>query len=299
MIATRLPDRVQRADNVAARLAGPKQRVAPLRAGQVLLHVVLLIGVFIALAPLVWAVFGSFKSLHELMMGRGLLPDRWTFGAYQYVLGLSNVWYSLRNTIIVTVSVTAVSVFTSTMAGYVFAKYQFPGKDLLFGVLLATMMVPFAVVLVPLYITISHAGFSDSLTGVIVTGFFSTFGIFMMRQFIMSLPTELLEAARIDGASEWRTFFQIVIPLAASPAAALGIFIFLGTWNDYLWPYVVLTSPNNQTIPLFLAGLQGLFITRYDYLIAAGVLTSIPLMIAYTFGSKYMIRGIAMTGLKF
>jgi ABC-type glycerol-3-phosphate transport system permease component len=166
-------------------------------------------------------------------------------------------------------------------------------------VLLATLMVPFVVLLVPLYITISHAGLSDSLAGVIVTGFYSTFGIFMMRQFILTLPLELLEAARIDGASEWRIFGQIVIPLSASPAAALSIFIFLGTWNDYLWPFVVLTSPGNQTLPLFLTGLQGLFITRYDYLIAAGVLTSIPLMVAYTFGSKYMIRGVAMTGLKF
>src|SRR6185437_1698500 len=187
----------------------------------------------------------------------------------------------------------------STMAGYVFAKYRFPGKELLFLVLLATLMVPFVVLLVPLYITISHAGLSDSLAGVIVTGFYSPFGIFMMRQFILTLPLELLEAARIDGASEWRIFGQIVIPLSASPAAALSIFIFLGTWNDYLWPFVVLTSPGNQTLPLFLTGLQGLFITRYDYLIAAGVLTSIPLMVAYVFGSKYMIRGVAMTGLKF
>ena len=210
------------------------------------------------------------------MESHDLLPHRWTLDAYQYVLGLTGLWTSFRNTVVVTVSVTFVSVLTSTMAGYVFAKYRFPGKDLLFVVLLATLMVPFAVVLVPLYITISHVGLSDSLAGVIVTGFFSTFGIFMMRQFMLSLPTELLEAARIDGASEWRIFGQIVIPLSASPAAALSIFIFLGVWNDYLWPFVVLTSPSNQTLPLFLSGLQGLFITRYDYLLAAGLLSSIP-----------------------
>ena len=244
-------------------------------------------------------MFGSFKAYHDLMESHDLLPRHWTLSAYQYVLGLTGLWTSFRNTIVVTLSITFVSVLTSTMAGYVFAKYRFPGKDLLFVVLLATLMVPFAVVLVPLYITISHVGLSDSLAGVIVTGFFSTFGIFMMRQFMMSLPTELLEAARIDGASEWRIFSQIVIPLSASPAAALSIFIFLGVWNDYLWPFVVLTSPSNQTLPLFLSGLQGLFITRYDYLLAAGLLSSIPLMLAYLFGSKYMIRGVAMTGLKF
>jgi multiple sugar transport system permease protein len=266
---------------------------------QMALYAVLVVGVLLALLPLVWAVFGSFKVFHELMESHDLLPHNWTLGAYQYVLGFPTLWTGLRNTVIVSTSVTAVSVLTSTMAGYVFAKYNFPGKDILFVVLLGTLMVPFAVVLVPLYITISHVGLSDSLAGVIGTGFFSTFGIFMMRQFMLSLPQELLEAARIDGASEWRIFSQIVIPLSASPAAALAIFIFLGVWNDYLWPFVVLTSPNNQTLPLFLSGLQGLFITRYDYLIAAGVLSSIPLMIAYAFGSKYMIRGVAMTGLKF
>ncbi len=276
-----------------------ERRMSRIKPGQVIITVMLIIGVLIALAPLVWSVFGSVKPFQELMQSRDFLPHQWTFDAYQYVFSAANLWTSFRNTVIVTCSVTFVSVLTSTMAGYVFAKYKFPGKELLFLVLLATLMVPFVVVLVPLYITISHAGLSDSLAGVIVTGFYSTFGIFMMRQFILTLPLELLEAARIDGASEWRIFAQIVIPLSASPAAALSIFIFLGTWNDYLWPFVVLTSPNNQTLPLFLTGLQGLFITRYDYLIAAGVLTSIPLMVAYAFGSKYMIRGVAMTGLKF
>jgi multiple sugar transport system permease protein len=274
----------------------PKPRLKP---GQLVMNLVLIVGVLIAIAPLVWSVFGSVKPFHELMQSRDFLPHQWTFDAYGYVFGAANLWSSFRNTVVVTFSVTFVSVLTSTMAGYVFAKYRFPGKELLFLVLLATLMVPFVVMLVPLYITISHAGLSDSLAGVIVTGFYSTFGIFMMRQFILTLPVELLEAARIDGASEWRIFGQIVIPLSASPAAALSIFIFLGTWNDYLWPFVVLTSPNSQTLPLFLTGLQGLFITRYDYLIAAGVLTSIPLMVAYAFGSKYMIRGVAMTGLKF
>jgi multiple sugar transport system permease protein len=298
MAASRVPDRLAEVGAYPSPMPAAGRRVRP-NVRQWGLYLVLIVGVLLALAPLVWAVFGSFKVFQDLMESRDLLPKRWTIGAYQYVLDQPNVWSSFRNTVIVTFSVTLVSVVTSTMAGFVFAKYKFPGKDLLFVVLLGTLMVPFAVVLVPLYITISHAGLSDSLAGVIVTGFFSTFGIFMMRQFMLTLPTELLEAARIDGASEWRIFSQIVIPLSASPAAALGIFIFLGSWNDYLWPFVVLTSPNNQTLPLFLSGLQGLFITRYDYLIAAGVLSSIPLMLAYAFGSKYMIRGVAMTGLKF
>jgi ABC-type glycerol-3-phosphate transport system permease component len=300
MPATRTPERLAEVAVPASPAAQPvvrrRLRLRPRQAG---LYLVLAVGIFVALAPLIWAVFGSFKAYKELMESHAFLPRSWTLDAYQYVLNLPGLWYGFRNTVIVTLSVTGVSVATSTMAGYVFAKYQFPGKDLLFLVLLATLMVPFVVILVPLYLTISSWGLSDNLAGVIVTGFFSTFGIFMMRQFMLSLPTELIEAARIDGASEWRIFTQLVLPLSASPAAALGIFIFLGTWNDYLWPFVVLTSPSSQTLPLFLSGLQGLFIQRYDYMIAAGVLSSIPLMVAYLFGSKYMIRGIAMTGLKF
>src|SRR5689334_13599957 len=192
MAATRPPDPAVHAGYRPSPMPMPASRSGPrLRLGRQVLYLVLTVGVLLALAPLVWAVFGSFKVFQELMESRDFIPHHWTLGAYQYVLGISNVWTSLRNTVVVTVSVTFVSVLTSTMAGYVFAKYRFPGKDLLFVVLLATLMVPFAVVLVPLYITISHAGLSDSLAGVIVTGFFSTFGIFMMRQFMLSLPTEL------------------------------------------------------------------------------------------------------------
>lgn len=299
MAVTRPSERTSNVGTHPAPMAQAGRRWPRPRPRQAALYLLLIVAVLLALVPLIWALFGSFKPYKELMESRSLIPQHGTLAAYQYVMGLSGIWLSLRNTVVVTFSVTFVSVLTSTMAGYVFAKYRFKGKELLFLALLTTLMVPFAVVLVPLYITISHVGLSDNLAGVIVTGFYSTFGIFMMRQFMLSLPMEMLEAARIDGASEWRLFFQIVIPLSASPAAALAVFIFLGTWNDYLWPFVVLTSPSNQTVPLFLSGLQGLFITRYDYLLAAGALTAIPLMIAYLFGSKYMIRGIAMTGLKF
>ncbi|MDB5056953.1 MAG: putative transporter permease protein [Chloroflexi bacterium] len=267
--------------------------------GQLILHFVLIIAALVAVGPLIWGIFASFKPFKELMTSQTLLPSRWTLDSYRAVFGLSNLWSGFRNSLIVTAIVTSVSVFTSTCAGFVFAKYRFWGKEFLFLLLLATLMVPFMVILIPLYLTVSRMGFANQLSGVIVTGFFSTFGIFMMRQFMSSIPYELLEAARMDGASEWRTFVQIVIPLSASPMAALGIFIFLGTWNDYLWPLVVLTSSDQQTLPLVLAGLQGYYQTQYDYLIAAAILTTIPLMTAYIFGSKYMIRGIAMTGLKF
>ncbi len=273
-------------------------RRKPVPWGQVALHLILIIIALTAVLPLVWCVFASFKHFRELLTSTALLPHVWTLDSYKAVFSLTSLWSGFRNTIIVTVSLTAVIVFTSVSAGYVFAKFEFPGKNILFVFLLATMMIPFVVVMIPLFLIITGMGLNDSLGGIIVTGLFSTFGIFMLRQFLFSVPTELLDSGRIDGASEWRIFFQIVIPLATSPMAALGIFVFLGTWNDFLWPSIVLISQDKQTLPIIMNGLQGLYYTQYDYLITAAVVTVVPLMVAYLFGSRHMIQGIAMTGLK-
>jgi multiple sugar transport system permease protein len=141
-------------------------------------------------------------------------------------------------------------------------------------------------------------GLANSLGGIIITGLLSTFGIFMMRQFMESIPYELLDASRIDGASEWRIFAQIILPLSGAPLAALAVFTFLGNWDSYLWPLVVLSSPEKQTLPLVLAGLRNLWWTRYEMWSAGSMLTVIPVMVLYSFASKYFIQGIAMTGLK-
>ena len=150
----------------------------------------------------------------------------------------------------------------------------------------------------PLYITIADLKMANSLSGIIVTGLWSTFGLFLMRQFMESIPSELLDAARIDGASEWRIFFTIVLPMATSALAALIVFIFLFNWDNFLWPLVVLNSPEKQTLPLVLAGLRSLYWTRYEMWAAGSMLTVVPVMLIYIFASKYFIRGLAMTGLK-
>jgi multiple sugar transport system permease protein len=265
---------------------------------QAVLHAMLVVTSFVAVGPLVWCVFASFKRFKDLMTSLSLLPQVWTLDNYAAVLAVSNLWSGLRNTLIVTCSVTAATVLTSTMAGYAFSKYRFWGRDQLFIMLLVTLMVPGAVTLVPVYLVVGQLHLINQLAGVIVTGLYSTFGIFLMRQFMFSVPDELIAAARIDGSSEWRIFGQVVVPLSAGPMAALGILTFLGVWNDFLWPFVVLTSSDRQTLPLVIYGLLSYYFTPYDKLIASGVLTLIPLMVAYLFGSKYMIRGIAMTGLK-
>jgi multiple sugar transport system permease protein len=293
-----VPDQPSSAGTRVASVLTRRSRRVRLEWSQFVLHLILIVVTLSALLPLVWCIFASFKHYKELVTSQDLLPHVWTFDAYSVVFGMESLWTGLRNTVIVTFSVTLVSVFTSTVEGYVFAKFDFPGKNILFLLLLMTLMVPFAVVMIPLFLIISNFHLQDQLGGVIVTGLFSTFGIFMMRQFMFNVPNELLDSGRIDGASEWRIFFQIIIPLSLSPMAALGIFIFLGTWNDFLWPSIVLTTQDHQTLAIVVQGLLGLFVTQYDYMITAAVLTLVPLMIAYLFGSRYMIQGIAMTGLK-
>src|SRR5262245_64881688 len=262
------------------------------------LHVVLLVFAFLAIAPFVWMLFASFKKYRELVTSPDILPRVWTLDNYSEVINRLSFADALTNSVIIAVTTTVTVLLTSAMMGYVFAKYRFYAKELLFATLLATMMVPFAVVLVPLYIFIADIGAADSVGGIILPGLWSTFGIFLMRQFMETIPSELLDAARIDGASEWRIFGQLVVPLSGAPLAALGIIHFLGSCDSFLCPSVVLTSPEAQTLPVMLIGLKSLYWTRYDMWIAGSMLTIVPVMLIYAFASKQFVRGIAMTGMK-
>jgi multiple sugar transport system permease protein len=261
-------------------------------------HVVLFVACFLAVAPFIWSFFGSFKPFKELISSKDILPHVWTLAHYQEIIDRAGFLSAFWNSLLVSTLVTAACLFTSSTLGYVFAKYQFRGKNLLFGLMISTMFVPFVVLLVPLYITMGNLGLIDNLGGVVIVGLWTSLGVFMMRQFMSGIPSELIDAARIDGASEWQVFRKIVLPLAAAPLAALGILVFLGSWDNFLWPSVILTSPQNQTLPLLLSGLRNLYWSRYDLWSAGSMLTVIPVMIVYLFASKYFIRGVAMTGLK-
>jgi len=266
--------------------------------GQVLLHAILLVFAIVSVGPFIWMVFSSFKNFRELVSSSDLLPHVWTLTNYTEIINRVNFLDAMRNSIVVAASQTVAVMLTSLLCGYVFSKYRFWGKNALFALLLATMMVPFAVLLVPLYIFISDIGVSDNLLGVILPSLWSAFGIFLMRQFMETIPSELLDAARIDGTSEWRIIGQVVLPLSAAPLAALAVITFLTSWDAFLWPSIVLSSADRFTIPLVLAGLKNLYWTRYDMWMAGAMLTVIPVMALYVVASKHFIRGIAMTGLK-
>ncbi|HEV8638304.1 MAG TPA: carbohydrate ABC transporter permease [Chloroflexota bacterium] len=265
---------------------------------QTLLHVVLLFFSVVAVAPFVWMIFGSLKTYRELVSSPYVLPEVWTLDNYSEIINRVYFLTALRNSFVVAAVQTLVVLTTSALCGFVFAKYRFSGKEVLFAVLLSTMMVPFAVVLVPLYIFISDIGINDSLLAIIVPGLWSTFGIFLMRQFMETIPSELLDAARIDGSSEWRIIGQIVLPLAGAPLGALAVLVFLGSWDNFLWPSIVLNSPDQQTVPVVLAGLRSLYWTRWELWMAGSMLTVVPVMAVYLVASKQFIRGIAMTGIK-
>jgi len=286
---------------VTVKSAVPPARLRGMRSasvGRIGVHAVLLAASLVSVFPLVWMVFGSFKTYKDLVSSKALLPQVWTLDNYEQILTRVNFLDAFRNSVVVAVTVTVSIVITSSALGYIFAKYRFWGKEALFAVLLATMMVPGTVTMVPLYISIARMGLVNRLLGIIVTGLWSTFGIFLMRQFMESIPSELLDAARIDGASEWRIFVTVVAPMATAPMGALAVFTFLGNWNSLLWPLIILSSPERQTLPLVLNSLKSIYWTRYELWAAGSMMTAVPVLTMYAFASRFFIRGISMTGLK-
>jgi multiple sugar transport system permease protein len=263
-------------------------------------HLLLIAVLVVSVVPFVWMLLGSFKDFNEIVQfPPTLLPRRPTLANYQQIVGRLDFPRAFLNSVVQTVVVTASTLLTSSATAYVFAKYRFWGKEQLFVVLLATMMVPFTVVLVPLYVVVAawlHLG--NTLWGVTVTGLCSTFGIFMMRQFIETVPNELLDAGRIDGASEWWIYRRLILPLASAPLAALGVFTALATWDAFLWPLVVLTSDEVKTLPLIVASMRNIYWTNYELWVTASMLTVAPVMLLYAVAQRQFMRGIAMTGLK-
>jgi multiple sugar transport system permease protein len=269
--------------------------------GKLVLYLILFGGILYTLVPFLWMLGTSFKSSTEISrLPPTLIPENFTIKSYLTIFNDPRVPL-LRfylNSIIVSFSIIGMVLFTSSLAGFVFAKYRFFGKDLFFTLILASMMIPFQVTMIPLYLIIVKLGLIDSLWGLIVPGATSAFGIFLMRQFIESLPAELIDAARIDGASEFGIYSKIVLPQMGSALATLGIFQFMGTWNDYLWPLIILTTTEKRTLPIMLTWYNSQHGSRYDLTMAASVLIILPIVIIYFIFQRQIVRGIALTGFK-
>lgn len=262
-------------------------------------HLVLITGALIICLPLIWMVTSSLKAPNRLFsVPIDWVP--WEFRWQNYVEAWNTAPFGryFFNSIYVSGAATLANLFFCSLAGYGFAKYSFPGKNILFLLILATMMIPFHVVIVPMFILMRDLKWLNSYSALIIPGAMSAFGIFLMRQFIMTLPDELFDAARIDGANEFSIYLRIVLPLSKGPLAALAVFIFLDNWNSLLWPLVVTNKDEMRTLAVGLTQFQTVHGTQYHLMMAASTLVVIPMILVFFLLQRYFIQGIALSGLK-
>ena len=268
-------------------------------AGQIVLVAVFVAVTALFVMPLVLMVTGAFKTNAEVLaVPPTFLPQNPTLDNFRTVLAEAPylLWY--RNSLVVAMAVTAFAVFSSAVGGYIFAKFEFPLKRPLFVMILATLMIPFPVLLIPNFLIANRLGLLNSLWALILPGVVSAFGIFLIRQFAAGIPRDLIEAARLDGASEWAIFFRIAFPLLRPALAALGVFTFLASWNDYLWPLVAINDLDKSTLPLALTFFNSTRSTRYDLVMAAATMAVIPVLIVFLIFQRQIVKALVLTGMK-
>jgi multiple sugar transport system permease protein len=250
--------------------------------------------------PFLWLIFSSFKNGGEIVaIPVHLLPKEWTLSAYEMVWTRTNLPRSYANSMIISSAVVVTVLFTSSLGGYVFGRLDFPGRNVLFAFILSTTMVPFVTLLIPLYIVIMKLGLLNTYAAVWLPSAVSSFGVFLCRQFIFTLPQDLDDAARIDGAGDFAIYRLVVLPLIRPVLSALAIFTFLGSFNSYLWPLVALNDKNLFTLPLILVQVSQTFGgMNYQGVMAGSVLASLPSLFVYLVFQRNFVRGIALSGLK-
>lgn len=267
--------------------------------GNIISKILLIALLVIILYPFIWMLCSSFKTEADIMSCPPKLFWRaFTTEAYE------NIWARIPflryygNTLLFAGGVTIISLTFDTMAGYAFARLRFKGKNFLFALVLVTLMIPFQVIMIPLFYEMFKLNLLNTFIGLILPRATNAFGIFMMRQFFVSLPKGLEEAARLDGCSEFTIFRKIMLPLCKPAVISLAIFHFMYNWNDLLYPLILTTRTEMRTLPAGLATFMGTHVIEHNVLMAGGVLAILPIFIAYCFAQKYFVQGIAMTGMK-
>lgn len=251
------------------------------------------------LIPILWVVFSSFRETKDfLTKDPTLLPTSWTTAHFVELFRRLNVMKYIINSLVYAVSRTAGNILFCSMAAYAFGRIEFKGKNFLFTLVLATMMIPFQVILVPSYLVVNSLGWLDTYAGLIVPGLAGAFGVFMLRGFFLQLPKDLEEAARVDGLHEFGIFFRIMLPLCKPALLTLTIFTFNGCWNDLMWPLIVTSSNDMRTLTIGLVTFVGLNTTNYGPAMAGAFISMLPIFIMFMFGQQYFVESIAMTGLK-
>jgi ABC-type glycerol-3-phosphate transport system permease component len=250
--------------------------------------------------PFLWMLVSSFKPFAEIFAGTTFLPQNPTLHNYVSLFEQSDALRKIWNSLYIATASTVLSVFLCALGGYAFAKFRFPGRGFLFSVMLASLAIPFAVVMVPLFIMMrNYFHWIDTPLPLIIPGAANAFGIFFMRQYMESMPDEMLDAARVDGASEFGIFLRMVLPTSVPGLVSLGIIFFMSSWNNFLWPTAVLRSPAQQTVPLMLNALQGPpGRTAFDVLMAGSVISLLPMLIVFLLLQRHLIAGITAGSIK-
>lgn len=262
-------------------------------------HVLLILGSIIMVLPFLWQLSTAFKTYGDsISVPPNLIPSPIETGNFAQVFESMPFALMFFNSVALTILRTLGQVVLCTMAGYAFARMQFPGRNALFIAFLAVLMVPGQLHLLPQYEIVQALGWLNTMAALVVPGMFSAFGTFLMRQFFMSLPAELEEAARIDGANPWQTFWRIMLPLAKPGIVALAVFTVLWSWNDLLWPLIVTTDPERMPLSVGLSTLVGLHTTNYPVLMAGSLLASLPMIVVFMVLQRQFIQGIAFSGMK-
>ncbi|MBP8934031.1 MAG: carbohydrate ABC transporter permease, partial [Candidatus Atribacteria bacterium] len=255
----------------------------------------------IYLIPFIWMVLSSFKlNADVLSIPIKILPPTWNFQSYPNALNYAGYNFPryFLNSFIVLVFAVLLCLFLSTTAGYGFAKYKFKKNKLLFIVVMSTLMIPFEAIVIPLFLLVTRLNLQDTYLALIIPGGLTAFGVFLMRQFFYSIPDEIIEAARIDGATEWQIFWRVSMPLAKTAVLSLAILHGQWVWNLLLWPLVVISKPDMRTLPQGISLFSGVYFTPYPEQLAISVLACLPTLILFIFLSRNFMEGVALTGLK-
>lgn len=269
------------------------------RLARILLYALLLLGAVMALLPMVWMVSASLMPSGEASTyPPRFFPSRLTFDHYVDLFTRLNLGRYLLNSAFVAFVVTATSLAINSMAGYAFAKMRFRGRDRLFRTLSTGLVLPVQVAMLPLFLLLKNLGMINTYWGVIIPGLASIFGIFLVRQYALAIPDEMLDAARVDGASEFRIFRSIVVPGIVPILATLAIWTFLATWNDFMWPLIVLSDESLYTLPVALANLSGEHVQDTELMMAGSVITVVPVMLVFLFLQRYYIQGVMAGSVK-
>lgn len=263
------------------------------------IYIVLIVLALFFVLPLIWMLSTSLKPFREVLQ-TNWLPIQPTLENFTGIFSDPSVpvynWFG--NSLLIATVFTVLVLVVDSLAGYAYARMEFAGRDIIFGLMLATLVMPGLMFLIPNYLTIAQLGWINQYQGVILPGLAGVFGVFYMRQFYQGIPRELEEAARIDGANSWQIFFYIALPLSSGALATLGVLSFMTSWNDFLWPLLVLTDRIKQTLPAGLATLQGQYTFDYGKLMAGAAVTAIPVLVIYVFLQRYIVESVKTTGLK-